>query len=66
MKLLAERKMVHYDAMAMIAERSGASDFIREIGVHPAFSDLRADLDAAADAVAETAKQMDMWWQIIR
>ena len=32
MEVLALRKMVHYDAMTMIAERDAGSSFIRDLG----------------------------------
>jgi hypothetical protein len=39
LEVLAERKMVHYDAMAMVAERARAADFLRSMADrHPSTS----------------------------
>jgi hypothetical protein len=44
---LQQRKMVHYDAMCMVAERGGAARFLRQIAEHePAMAE---ELGAAAD-----------------
>ena len=57
--VLAERKMVHYDAMCMVSERGHAAAFLRQIaGRIPAAADaLRA---AAACYERETALLGDM------
>jgi len=61
---LAERKMVHYDAMTMIAERSGGARFIRDIANHPSFASVKGDLLKAADTFDETHKEMGAWWEV--
>lgn len=58
MSALSERKMVHYDAMTMIAERGGGAEFVREAAGHAAFAGVRDDLNQAADAFAKAAEQM--------
>lgn len=59
------RKMIHYDAMTMIAERGGGSKFVREIADYPAFAVAKTDLEGAAGAFKETASQMGGWWKIV-
>jgi len=61
---LAERKMVHYDAMTMIAERGDGATFLSEVSEHPAFSGARKELFAASQSMDSAAKQMGAWWQV--
>jgi len=63
--VLARRKMAHYDAMTMIAERGGGADFVREAAGHPAFRKARSDLLKASEAFSACAAQMESWWRIV-
>ena len=65
MTALSERKMVHYDAMTMIAERGGGAEFIREIAENPAFENGKDELLKAAQAFSVSAAQMGSWWKIV-
>lgn len=65
MDVLAARKMVHYDAMTMIAERAHGADFVGEMAAHPSFADARSDVEAAAGALRDAGRQMHGWWDIV-
>ena len=64
MGILAERKMVHYDAMTMIAERDGGARFIRDIANHPSFASVKGALLEAADTFDAAHNEMGAWWQV--
>lgn len=65
MKALALRKMVHYDAMTMIAERDAGGDFLRDVAESPAFVAAREELNTAADACKAANAEMGAWWKIV-
>jgi hypothetical protein len=65
MATLSERKMVHYDAMTMIAERGGGAEFLKEVAEHPGFEKCRNELLKAAKAFSVSAAQMEAWWKIV-
>ena len=48
---LAQRRMVHYDAMTMIAERGDGATFLSEVSEHPPFSGARKELLAASQSM---------------
>ena len=62
---LGLRKIVHYDAMTMIAEREGGALFVRDMARHPAFEQARADLQAASDAFLSANQEMHGWWKVV-
>jgi len=65
LKVLAERKMVHYDAMTMISERGGGSLFLKDVASHPDFLSAAKELNAAAELFGNTGQQMEKWWEIV-
>ena len=65
LEILAERKMVHYDAMTMISERGGGSIFLKEVASHPYFLSAAKEFDAAAKLFENTSRQMSKWWEIV-
>jgi hypothetical protein len=65
LEMLAERKMVHYDAMTMISERSGGSLFLKEVASHPNFLSAADELNTAAELFENTSLQMRKWWEIV-
>ena len=65
MEVLAERKMVHYDAMTMIAERDGGGKFLADIAECRDFAAAKADLTAASEAFTESSRQMRGWWKVV-
>jgi len=65
LEILAERKMVHYDAMTMIHERGGGSLFLKDVASHPDFLGAAKELNAAAELFENTSQQMGKWWEIV-
>ncbi len=65
LKILSERKIVHYDAMTMVAERANAAKFIRQIVEQVSFLNAKEDLLSAADCFDEEVSQMKKWWKIV-
>lgn len=65
LEILAERKMVHYDAMTMISERGGGSLFLKDIASHPDFQSAAKELNTAAELFENTSQQMGKWWEIV-
>ncbi len=63
--ILAERKMVHYDAMTMVAERFQASKFLKQMAEHDSFKKADSDLLEAAKCFEEEWKCMAEWWKIV-
>ncbi len=61
---VAERKMVHYDAMTMISERGGGAAFLRDVAAHAGFVAAREEITKAADAFEDAAAQMRGWWDV--
>jgi hypothetical protein len=65
MQILLERKMVHYDAMTMVAERFQAIKFLKSIAEHKDFTKAKEILLLAAQAFEEEYKCMKEWWTVI-
>ena len=65
MTVLAERKMVHYDAMTMIYERGGGASFLKDVALHKDFKNVEKELNEAARLFQDTSNQMEKWWQIV-
>ncbi len=65
MKVLAERKMVHYDAMTMIYERGEGASFLKDVALHKDFKNVEKELNEAARLFQDTQNQMEKWWQIV-
>ena len=63
--ILAERKMVHYDAMTMVSERFQASKFLKQMAEHDSFKKAEPDLLKAAKCFEEEWKCMAEWWKIV-
>jgi hypothetical protein len=65
---LAVRKMAHYDAMTMIAERAPGAEFLRTID-EALCDELREGqeraIETAADACEDAAREMHAWWEIV-
>jgi hypothetical protein len=62
---LALRKMVHYDAMTMIAERVEGAGFLRDVARSTRFAAAREPLEAAVAAFEVASSQMEGWWGIV-
>lgn len=62
---LAQRKMVHYDAMTMIAERSGGARFVEEMAGRERFAAAREELMTTSGRFARVVEQMEAWWKIV-
>ncbi|MBT3272525.1 MAG: hypothetical protein HN368_05180 [Spirochaetales bacterium] len=62
---LAERKLVHYDAMTMIAERESGAQFLADIAENPDFQSAKDDLLKASEALSDANKQMHGWWEVV-
>jgi hypothetical protein len=65
MEVLAERKMVHYDAMTMIAERDAGSRFLSDVAGSSGFAPARKALEAAAESCKAANAEMGAWWKIV-
>ena len=63
LETLSLRKMIHYDAMTMIAERSGASKFAADAAA--LFAEAQIGLEMASAAFARAAVEMEAWWKIV-
>jgi hypothetical protein len=63
--ILAERKMVHYDAMTMISERGGGALFLKDIAAHPDFKKVEEILLKAATLFQNTKQKIGEWWNIV-
>jgi len=62
---LGLRKMAHYDAMTMLAERSNAAAFIRDGAALPRFAGVASVLATVADRYERVGREMEAWWEIV-
>jgi hypothetical protein len=65
LRALAERKMVHYDAMTMVSERSNGAKFLKQIATHESFQLVKDDLLAASTCFETEVSCMAEWWKIV-
>lgn len=65
MEALAERKMVHYDAMTMISERGNGGMFLEDAAKSAVLAPAQQLVEKAAAAFKESGRQMEGWWQVV-
>ncbi len=63
MEFLRERKGVHYDAMAMVAERGEAAKFVRQVAAYE--PTMKVELLEAARCLQQAHDTMARWWEVI-